>query len=165
MENYGIESLKFRYSQKEIGKIYSVRVNFTAEDEDSILITPSFINELYEYMEISESEKELFYILAKAIQLSKENNIGNVHSGRVKKYRLDSNGESFAKRFVRKLIVVTQYVPMDIVAEYFNEDSKIEDLDVFLNQKNVYELTLLLRDNIDIDTATTEISDFSEEDY
>lgn len=165
MENYGIESLKFRYSQKESGKIYSVRVNFTDEDEDSILITPSFINEVYEYMVISESNKELFYILAKAIQLSKENLIGSVHNGYVKKYRLDADGESFAKRFVRKLMVITQYVPMDIVAEYFNEDSKLENLDIFLNQKDIYELTLLLRDDIDTDTTADENSDFSDDDY
>lgn len=160
MGNY-IESLKFRYS-KETGKIYAVRVNFTAEDEDSILITPSFFKELYEYIDVSEADKDLFYVLAKAIQLSKENNRGSAKQQRVKKYTFRTPGESFSKRFVKKLMLVTQCVPIGCIADFFNEDSKVEDLDIFLNKKDVYQLILFIRDGID---EEPEISGYSEEDF
>lgn len=161
MENY-FESLKFRYSRKT-GKIHSLRVNFTDEEEDSILITPSFFSELYEYMDVSENDKELFFVLAKAIQLSMENTKGSTNDHRVKKYKLRTPYESFAKRFVTKLMMVAQYVPMDCIANFFSEDAKIEDLDVFLNQKDAYELTLLLRDGIDV--TEEQPSYYGEKDY
>lgn len=157
MENQ-FESLKIRYS-KDTRKIYSVRVNFTDEEEDSILITHNFFSELYEYIDVSEADRELFFILAKAIQLSKENNRGRTNDNRVKKYEFSSYHESFAKKFVTKLMLVAKYIPMDRIAEYFNEDAKVEDLDIFLNQKDVYQLTLLLREGID---TTDENSDNSE---
>ena len=161
MENYGMESLYFRYSRSDYRKIYSVCVNFTSEDDDSIIIGPSFIKELSNYMYISEDDKELFYVLAKAIQLSKENNNGSTKDNRVKKYKLSTSKESFAKRFVRKLMLVAQTVPMDLIVKYFNEDAKLEDLDIFLNQKSAYELTFLIGEDID---TIEELSMYSEED-
>lgn len=160
MDNY-FESLKFNYS-KETGQIKSIRVVFSDLTDDSILISQDYVSEIMNFVpEISENDKDLFFIIARAIQLKSENKKGSSASGRVKKYDFSSKSEPFYERFIPKLMKLTQYVPIETIAAFFGEDAKVEDLDIFLNRKDIYALTLLIRDGIDEeDDDLTDDDDF-----
>ena len=146
MDNF-FESLKFNYS-KETGQISSVKVVFSDLTQESILISKDFINEIMKYVPvINENDKELFYIIARAIQLKSENNKGSF--GRVRKYDFSSKYNPFHERFISKLMQLSKYVPLENIVNYFGEDAKVDDLDVFLNRKDIYSLTLFIRDGID----------------
>ena len=146
MDNF-FESLKFNYS-KETGQISSVKVVFSDLTQESILISKDFINEIRKYVPvINENDKELFYIIARAIRLKSENNKGS--SGRVHKYDFSSKHDPFHERFISKLMQLSKYVPLENIVNYFGEDAKVDDLDVFLNRKDIYSLTLFIRDGID----------------
>lgn len=150
-----IDSLTFKYQN---GEISSVRVAFGTEEEDSILINSKYITELRNYLDISEEDKELFFIIARAIQLRKENNRSSRDS--VEKYNLGSKYEPFHETFISKLIEVSKQVPFEVIALYFDDDSKLEDLDIFLNQKTAYELALLMMDGLPIDISEEDFNNW-----
>ena len=145
----GIGSISFNYQH---GEISSIRVTFDHEPEDSILISAEYINELRKYYDISEEDKEIYYIIARAIQLKKENTKGI--DGAVKKYNFDD----FHKSFIEKLIDLSKLISIDIIAIYFGNDAKIEDLDIFLNVASSYTLALLMKSG----AAINEYEAFSE---
>ena len=146
-----IDSLIFNYQH---GKISSVRVVFDEELEDSILISKKYINELRNYFDISEEDKGIYFIIARAIQLKKENS--KVIDGAVKKYKFSD----FHKVFIEKLIELSKIISIDIIASYFGYDAKVEDLDVFLNKASLYTLALVMKSG----AALNEYDVFSEED-
>ena len=55
-----INSLSFNYQH---GEIFTVRVVFDEEPDDSILISAKYINELRKYYDISEEDKEIIEAL------------------------------------------------------------------------------------------------------
>ncbi len=94
MENY-FETLEFKYNKKD-GNIRSIRVDFGGTD-NSVLIKNHFIRELEKRELLCENNKEVFFIIAKAI-LIKEENAKRI-SGYSRPYKL-GNKEEFAKKFV-----------------------------------------------------------------
>ena len=153
MEN--IDSLVFNYQH---GEITSVRVVFDEEPEDSILVSSKYINELQKYYDISEEDKEIYFIIAKAIKLKRENN--KAIDGTVKKYDFGNKHEPFHKIFIAKLIEIIELIPTDVVASYFGNDAKVEDLDIFLNKASTYTLALLMKSG----AALNEYDAFFEDD-
>lgn len=145
--NY-FESLKFKYS-KETGRISSVKVVFDDQTGDNVTISQKFLDELdYHSISFDETSKELFYILARAIQLKAENNKGT-SDGKVRKYDFGTKYEPFHERFISKLSMLMKNVPIDTIATFFGEEAKVAYLDFFLNRKDVYELTILFREGFD----------------
>ena len=146
-----INSLSFNYQH---GEIFTVRVVFDEEPDDSILISAKYINELRKYYDISEEDKEIYFIVARAIQLKKEN--AKSIDGAVKKYDFSD----FREVFIEKLIDLAKLVSLDIIASYFGHDAKVEDLDIFLNNVSAYTLALIMKSG----AALNEYTVFSEED-
>ncbi len=153
MEN--IDSLVFNYQH---GEITSVRVVFDEEPEDSILVSSKYINELQKYYDISEEDKEIYFIIAKAIKLKKENN--KAIDDAVKKYDFGNKYEPFHEIFIAKLIELSKMLSVDIIASYFGHEAKVEDLDIFLNQATPYTLALLMKSGAELN----EYEAFSEDD-
>lgn len=120
-----INELKFRYKDAHIS---SVSVSFDSEPEDAVLISGDYLKELSRYLEVTEDDIEIFYILARAIQLKKENSRKIEDS---KKYELCSEHEDFIQIFTFKLVEMAKYVHLSIVADYFDYDAKLEDLYIF----------------------------------
>ena len=149
MENNYFESLKFKYS-KETGKISSVKVVFSDQTDDSVTISSDYISVLENYKKISETDKEIFFIIARAIQLKAENSRGS-SSGKVRKYNFGSKYEPFSERFISKLMSLSELTPLDQIANYFGDEAKVADLDFFLNKKDVFQLSLYFRNELDSD--------------
>jgi len=142
MDNNYFESLKFKYS-KEPRKILSVKVVFDDQTGDSVTISRKYLDELEKYdINYDETSKELFYILARAIQLKAENSKGT-SDGKVRKYDFGTKYELFQSRFIAKLSMLLQHVSIEKVATFFGDEAKVEYLDFFLNKKDVYELALV----------------------
>lgn len=150
-----IHDLTFTYQK---GEIYTVRIGFDAEPDDSVLIPAKYINELRKYYTVSEEDKDIFFILARAIQLKKENKKGNDSS--VKKYQFGSKNEPFHEVFIAKLISVARQVPTGIIALCFGDDAKVEDLDIFLNRLPSYDISLMMLSGLALsDYQSFEIDD------
>ena len=153
MDNY-IESLSFNYKN---GEVSSVRVTFNADLDDSVLISSKYIDELRKYYDISEADKEVFFIIARAIQLKKDNK--KKIDGAGKRYNFGSKYEPFHEVFISKLIDLAKQVPLEIIASNFGYDAKVEDLDIFLNRKSTYSLALMMKSGISL----SECNDASED--
>jgi hypothetical protein len=148
VNNNYFESLKFKYS-KETGKISSVKVVFDEETGDNVTISKKFLDELENYdISFDETSKELFYILARAIQLKAENCKGS-SDGKVRKYDFGTKTEPFQVRFITRLSLLLKNVPIEDIATFFGTEAKVAYLDFFLNKKDVYELTILFREGFD----------------
>ena len=148
MDNTYFESLKFKYS-KETGKMSSVKVVFDDQTGDSVTISRKYLDELENYdISYTEADKDLFYVLARAIQLKAENNKGT-SEGKVRKYDFGTKYAPFQLRFVSKLSMLLKNVPIENIATFFSDDAKVAYLDFFLNRKDVYELTILFRNGFD----------------
>ena len=140
-----IDSITYKYKR---GEISSIRVSFGTEDEDSILISAKYLAELQKYLDISEEDVELFMVIARAIQLKKENDKASMGCG--KKFELGNKYEPFHEVFISKLMDLSKQVPLENILLYFDDDAKLEDLDIFLNQKSSFELALMMRDGLPI---------------
>lgn len=138
-----IERLHFHYA-KGTNNFSSATVFFSDQNDDGVRIPSTYISEVRKLTEISEADRDLFFILARAIQLKSENT--KVIDGVVKKYDFGSPVETFEEIFIPKLIQLTKYVSLGTIANYFNEDAKVEDLDIFLNRMDVHELSLHILD-------------------
>ena len=69
--NYYYDWIKFHYN-RQTHEISSIDV-FMGEEEDTVLITQSYIRNLAEANLLCECSHEIFFIVAKAIQFKKEN--------------------------------------------------------------------------------------------
>ncbi len=150
-----IDSLTFNYKH---GEISSVRVIFDEEPEDNILISSKYIDELRKYYDISEEDTDVYFIVAKAIKLKRENN--KAIDGAIKKYDFGNKHDPFHKVFIAQFIELAKLVSVDIIALYFGHDAKVEDLDIFLNQATPFTLALLMKSG----AALNEYDAFSEAD-
>lgn len=162
MDNNYFESLKFKYS-KETGKISSVKVIFSDQTNDTVTISSEFISALEEYKEVTETDKELFFILARAIQLKAENTKGSP-SGKVRKYYFGSKYEPFSEMFISKLMMLSELIPLERIANYFDDEAKVEDLNVFLNEKDTFHLLFYLQNDV-ISEHYDDSNDFQDKDY
>lgn len=145
LDNTMISALSFKYGRD--GRISSVRVSFTEEPEDDVTIGKEFLSELRNYnVDVNERQKEYFYIIARAIQL--KNEYGKVKSldGQRCHYSFSSKGHPFCEIFVERLMSVLSKTTIDSVINFFNDDAKIDDLDLFLNRMDSYQIALYIMD-------------------
>lgn len=145
MEN-NYESLEFNYKKSD-GSISSIKVDFGGTD-NSVIIKDYFIRELDKANLLSECNKEIFFIIAKAILLKKENS--KAVDGCCSPYEL-GNKEEFSRLFVRRLRQILFYynISIETVVSFF-EEGKVEDLNIFINQPSELEF-LACEENFDED--------------
>lgn len=163
MENcFYYDSLALKYSRKT-GKIYSAKVVFDIPTDDQVNISPKFFEELEKNdIHVSEANQELFFILAKAIQLKEENTTRTI-SGTVNKYDFESKNEPFAEKFIKRLAYLLKNVQIENIATFF-ADAKVAYLDYFLNQIDAISLAKLFNDNsFDINTVCGRFSEKCDE--
>lgn len=130
-----MESFEFKYNKKD-GSISSIRVDFGGID-DSVIIKSHFIRQLERHNLLFEYNKDVFFIIAKAITLKRENS--RTVSGCRSPYNLGNN-EEFSELFVKRLYQILFYynISIETVVSFFKE-YKIEDLNNFINQPSMLE--------------------------
>lgn len=145
MEN-NYEALEFKYNKSD-GRIISIRVDFGGTD-NSVVIKDHFIRELDKANLLSECNKEIFFIIAKAILLKKENS--KAIDGCGFPYKL-GNKEEFPRLFIMQLrkILYKHYVPIETLVSFF-EEGKVEDLNIFINHPSELEF-LTFEEDFDFD--------------
>ena len=128
--------------------ISSVIVDFDGEKDDRITITREYISELNKYFAVSEDDTSIFFIIARAIQLKKEN-YRDINSS-TKKYKFGSKDGSFPKALVSRIMALKDLIPLEVIETYFGDDAKIQDLNFFLNHEDISEVAACIYEDLDI---------------
>ncbi len=136
----------YRYSKKD-NSISSVVVDFDGEKDDRITIPKEYISELTNYFTVSEDDTSIFFIIARAIQLKKEN-YRDINSS-TKRYKFGSKYGAFPRALVSRIMALKDLIPLEVIETYFGDDARIQDLDFFLNHEDIFEVAACIYEDLD----------------